>query len=137
MEQEDRARREGPEPSEARWLSAAEKRAWLSFWGATRLVDDALDRDLQACSGLSHGEYQLLAMLSGAPDRRMRMSALAGVALVSRSRLTYQVESVRRVFFDALTPEQVAVLGDALTGIVERLLDGTELRNIAELWAAQ
>ncbi len=169
---------DAPVQNEPRWLSAPEMRAWLAFWGATRLVDDALDRDLEEQSGLSHGDYQILAMLSAVPEHRLRMSTLAEVVLVSRSRLTYQVTqleqaglvrreecltdrrgavavltergyevlrtaapghvaSVRRVFFDALTPEQVAVLGDALTTIVGRLLEGSELQTIAELWEAR
>ncbi len=85
------------EPEQAtHWLSADEMRAWLAFWEATRLVDDALERDLQQHSGLSHGEYQILAMLSQAPEQRLRMSALADVVLVSRSRLTYQVTQLEK-----------------------------------------
>jgi DNA-binding MarR family transcriptional regulator len=162
---------------ETRWLTAPEKRAWLAFWGACHLLDNAIDRDLQARSGLSHGDYLILAMLSAAPAHRLRMSTLAEVVFVSRSRLTYQVTQlekaglvrredcpsdkrgavavltpegygllraaapghvacVRRVFFDVLTPEQVAVLGDALTSIVERLLEDPERRIVAEMWAA-
>ena len=165
-----------PLEAEPTWLDAREMRAWLAFWGAMRLVNDAIDRDLRARSGLGHSEYQMLAMLSSAPDRRLRMSALADVVFVSRSRLTYQITQleksglvrreerpsdkrgsfavltekgmevlrsaapghvacVRQVFFDALTPEQVAVLGDALTAVVERQLEDPERKAIAEIWA--
>ena len=153
----------GQEQSEPRWLSPAETRAWLAFWWAMQLVDATVDRDLQGRSGLSHGEYQILATLSIAPERRLRMGALAEVVVVSRSRLTYQVTHlekaglvrreddlgdkrgtvcvltergmgelraaapghvacVRRVFFDVLTPEQVAVLGDALGAVTDHLI---------------
>jgi hypothetical protein len=43
---------------------------------------------------------------------------------------------VRRVFFNVLAPEQVAVLNDALTAIVGRLPEDPERRIIAEMWAA-
>ena len=57
----------GQEESEPRWLSPAETRAWLAFWWAMHLVDATVERDLQGRSGLSHGEYQILATLSIAP----------------------------------------------------------------------
>ena len=79
------------EPGGPRWLTACEKRAWLAFQGACRLVDEAIDRDLQANSGLGHSDYLILAMLAAVPERRLRMSALADLVYVSRSRLTYQV----------------------------------------------
>lgn len=81
---------------ETHWLSKPELRAWLAFWGATHLVGGVIERDLQNRRGLSHGDYQILAMLSGAPDCRLRMSALAEVVFVSRSRLTYQVTQLER-----------------------------------------
>lgn len=49
---------------------------------------EALDRDL-APLGLSLSEYEILAMVSEAPDGRMRMSELADIVVQSRSRLTH------------------------------------------------
>ena len=40
----------------------------------------ALDAQLQRDAGISHFEYQVLAMLSMAPDRTLRMTELAAVA---------------------------------------------------------
>jgi DNA-binding MarR family transcriptional regulator len=177
MHDGDGARGAARHADETRWLSAAEMRAWLAFWGAMHLVDAAIDRDLQERSGLSHGAYQILALLSAAPGHRLRMSALAEVVFVSRSRLTYQVTQlemaglvrreecpsdkrgavavltergmevlraaapghvacVRRVFFDALTPEQVAVLGDALSAVRDHLLGETERHLLTALGAS-
>ena len=64
----------------------------MAFLRATHLVDEAVDRDLQAHSGLTHGDYEILARLAATPDQRLRMSDLAEQVLVSRSRLTYQVK---------------------------------------------
>jgi DNA-binding MarR family transcriptional regulator len=153
---------EAKENTTVRGLTPAELRTWMRFWGAMHVVDDALDRDLRAESDLSHNDYQILAMLSNAPERRLRMSELANLVFGSRSRLTYQVTqleraglvqredcptdkrgavarltdrgfevlqaaapghlaSVRRIFFDRLTSEQVAVLGEALQIVIDDL----------------
>jgi DNA-binding MarR family transcriptional regulator len=40
-------------------------------------LPNLLDRQLQRDAGLTHFEYQVLAGLSAAPDRTLRMSALA------------------------------------------------------------
>ena len=67
-----------PQPQ---WLDAEEQHAWREFLHATRLLDVALDRDLQA-HGLQLSEYEIISMLSEQPDRRLRMSEMA--ALVDR-----------------------------------------------------
>jgi DNA-binding MarR family transcriptional regulator len=155
------------------WLTPKEMRTWLSFWGVAHLIDVALDHDLRAESSLSHNDYQILAMLSNAPEHRLRMSELADRVFGSRSRLTYQVtqlekaglvrregcltdkrgavavlteqgqgllnviapghvESIRRVFFDVLTPEQVNLLGEALHSVIKGLEGGGALECVLE-----
>lgn len=74
-----------------RWLSEDEQRTWRAYLGATRLVFDQLDRELQHDSGLPHGYYEILVRLSEAPDRALRMSALADRSQSSRSRLSHAV----------------------------------------------
>ncbi len=74
-----------------RWLTTDEQRAWRAFLDATRLLFDSLDEVLQRTHGMSHADYELLARLSEAEGRRMRMSALADKAFVSRSRLSHAV----------------------------------------------
>ncbi|MDO5627680.1 MAG: MarR family transcriptional regulator [Mobilicoccus sp.] len=71
-----------------RWLSTEEQQAWRSYLRASRLLDDALDDDLQE-HGLQLTEYEILAMLSEAEGRHMRMSSLAEQVVQSRSRLTH------------------------------------------------
>ncbi len=74
-----------------RWLSADEMRAWRGYLGLVRLLDDRLNRDLQAESGLTSADYEILVRLSEAPQRRLRMTELAQGAMISKSRLSHQV----------------------------------------------
>lgn len=77
--------------TDTRWLSTAEMRAWRAFViGSTRL-QEAFDRDL-AIHGLSMADYEVLAHLSEAPGRRLRMSELAEISLISRSRLSHRMK---------------------------------------------
>lgn len=69
-----------------RWLSPAEQRAWRSFIAASSLLEDTIDRQLQAETGMPHLYYSILAMLSEAPDRRLRMTDLAEILKITRSR---------------------------------------------------
>jgi len=55
-----------PEP---RWLSAEEQQTWLSLVGVMTLLSPALETQLQRDAGISHFEYQVLAMLSESPGR--------------------------------------------------------------------
>ncbi|MDT7570946.1 MAG: hypothetical protein QOE05_1120 [Actinomycetota bacterium] len=75
----------------ARWLDEEEQQTWRAFLGATRLVFEQLDRELQRDSGLPHTYYEILVRLSEAPDRALRMSALADRSQSSRSRLSHAV----------------------------------------------
>jgi DNA-binding MarR family transcriptional regulator len=74
-----------PEP---RWLDEEEQHVWREYLRATRLLETALDHDLQA-HGLQLSEYEILSMLSEQPDRRLRMSVIAELVVQSRSRLTH------------------------------------------------
>jgi DNA-binding MarR family transcriptional regulator len=74
-----------------RWLSEDEQRAWRSFLAISELLYTALDRQLQRDAGITHASYIVLAMLSEAPDRSMRMSDLAIRSNSSPSRLSHAV----------------------------------------------
>lgn len=74
-----------PQPQ---WLDADEQSAWRDFLRASRLLEAALDRDLQA-HGLQLSDYEIISMLSEQPDRRLRMSEIAELVVQSRSRLTH------------------------------------------------
>ncbi len=77
-----------PEP---RWLDAEEQQAWRAFLDFVGHLDDTLDRQLQRDAGMPHAYYQVLAMLSEAPGRTLRMSQLAQQTLSSASRLSHAV----------------------------------------------
>lgn len=74
-----------------RWLNPAELKAWRQYIIASRRLLDALDEDL-ASHDLSLADYEVLAQLSDAPDRSMRMSELAELAMISRSRLSHRIK---------------------------------------------
>ncbi|NJC72106.1 MarR family transcriptional regulator [Planosporangium thailandense] len=77
--------------AEARWLDAEEQRTWRTFLGATHLLFDRLDRELQRDAGIPHAYYEILVRLSEAPERSLRMSELARHTGSSRSRLSHAV----------------------------------------------
>lgn len=74
-----------------RWLSKPEQRAWRAYLEAATLLFDELDRQLQRDAGIPHAYYEILARLSEAPGRRIRMSELAEKTRFSRSRLSHAV----------------------------------------------
>jgi DNA-binding MarR family transcriptional regulator len=82
-----------PEP---RWLTPDERDAWMSLAGMLIKLPAALDAQLQRDAGISTFEYFVLAGLSDAPDRTLRMSDLAGFANGSLSRLSHVVKRLER-----------------------------------------
>ena len=78
-----------------RWLNPVEMKAWRRYIVASRRLLEALDTDL-AEHELSMADYEILAQLSDAPDRRMRMSELAEVAMLSRSRLSHRMKVMEK-----------------------------------------
>jgi DNA-binding MarR family transcriptional regulator len=78
--------------SETQWLDDDEQRAWRTQLRFSVLLLDRLDTDLRAAHGIGLADYEILVQLSEAPGRARRMSELANLALVSRSRLTHRVD---------------------------------------------
>ena len=74
-----------------RWLSAAEQQMWRDYLDVSRRLTERLNRQLLDDSGLSLAEYEILVQLSEHPQRQLRMSELADLAVHSRSRLTHTV----------------------------------------------
>lgn len=74
-----------------RWLTEDEQRTWRALLDMNRLIQEATDRQLQEDSGIPATYYGILVQLSEAPDRRMRMSALAEALEGSQSRLSHAV----------------------------------------------
>ena len=78
-----------------KWLNPREMKAWRSYIIASRRLLDALDADLTD-HDLSMADYEVLAQLSDAPDRRMRMSELAEIAMLSKSRLSHRMKVMEK-----------------------------------------
>ncbi|MCV7247418.1 MarR family transcriptional regulator [Mycobacterium koreense] len=64
---------------------------WRSYLESTRLLLRALDRQLSADAGISLSDFEVLALLSEAPQRRLRMSELADSVATTRSGITRAV----------------------------------------------
>lgn len=102
-----------------RWLTGEEDRAWRAYLQASQLLADHLDQQLQRDSGIPHTYYSLLAWLSEAPGRQMRMTELAEQSKITRSRLSHAIARleeygwVRRTSCESDKRGQIAVLTDA------------------------
>ena len=81
---------------EPRWLNAEERQAWLALVGVVIRLPAALDAELQRDAGISHFEYAVMAGLSEAPDRTLRMSDLAVLSEGSLSRLSQVVSRLEQ-----------------------------------------
>lgn len=140
-----------------RWLDEEQQRSWRAFLDAVRVLQRGLEAQLQEDSDMPHGYYELLVRLSEAPDRRLRMSALADAAVSSRSRLSHAVGQLeqrgwvrreacpddRRGQVAVLTDEGFAALAAAAPGHVEAVrrllvdrLTPAQLRQLREIAAA-
>lgn len=77
---------------DVRWLDADEQRAWRAFLRIRRDLDAELGRRLRSRGQMDILDYELLVILSEAPDRRLPMGELAAESTTSASRLTYRVD---------------------------------------------
>ncbi len=71
-------------------------RAWLALASLLVKLPAALDAQLQRDAGVSHFEYTVMAMLSQAEGRTLRMSDLAVFANGSLSRLSHVVNRLEK-----------------------------------------
>ena len=81
--------------SETRWLSPREMKTWRAYIIASRRLLEALEIDLEG-HDLSMADYEVMAQLSEAPERRMRMSELAELAMLSKSRLSHRMKVMEK-----------------------------------------
>ncbi len=133
------------------WLTPTEQRAWRAYLESTKVLFDALDRELQREADLPHAYFEVLVRLSEAADRSLRMSELADLTLSSRSRLSHAVarlqergwvtrascETDRRGQIATLTDAGFAVLQAAAPGHVASvrrfLVDALSAQQLAHL----
>lgn len=74
-----------------RWLDPDELVAWKRLVAVVELLPGVLDTQLRRDSGLTHFEYFVLAMLSEAPERTLRMTNLAQRTNATLTRLSHVV----------------------------------------------
>ncbi|RLK55052.1 MarR family winged helix-turn-helix transcriptional regulator [Actinokineospora cianjurensis] len=118
---------------DTRWLDDDEHETWMALATLVVRLPAALDRQLQRDSGLSHFEYQVLAGLSHAPERTLRMSVLASFAEGQLPRLSQVAARLEkrgwltrapdptdgRYTLATLTDEGMAALVDSAPGHVD------------------
>jgi DNA-binding MarR family transcriptional regulator len=137
-------------PKSRSHLTKGELEAWRSYISTTRAVTAALDLDLGEF-GISLADYELLDGLANAPESRMRMSELAEIALVSRSRLSHRMKVLedegwvararcsedKRGLFAVLTPKGkklvTKIAPHYARSIKERMLESLSASELATL----
>ena len=77
--------------AETRWLTTDEQLSWRSWLAAGALVSERTEQEMKRAHDLTMAEYEVLVRLSESPGRRLRMTALAGRTLASKSRLSHQI----------------------------------------------
>src|SRR5690348_8097922 len=92
-------------PQEPCWLDAEETQAWRALARTLVRLPAALDAQLRRDAGISHFEYQVLALLSEAPGRTLRMSELAMGAGSSLPRLSQVVARLEQRSWVRRTPD--------------------------------
>ncbi|WP_182908732.1 MarR family winged helix-turn-helix transcriptional regulator [Microbispora sp. H13382] len=148
-----------------RWLDADEQRAWRAYLRMQGRLTARLNRQLQADSGLSLADYEVLVHLTDREEGRLRPFELQRDLQWEQSRLSHHltrmerrglvsreecaddgrgafvviteegrrvittaapghVETVRRLFFDGLTRDQVAALERLAADVLDRLDQG-------------
>ncbi|MFP5347393.1 MAG: MarR family winged helix-turn-helix transcriptional regulator [Actinomycetes bacterium] len=73
------------------WLDRRELRSWVRLVGILELLPGVLDAQLRQDADVTEFEYYVLAMLSEAPDRTLRMTQLARQTNATLPRLSHVV----------------------------------------------
>lgn len=134
-----------------RWLNDDELTCWMAFLEMQKLLMETLDRELRDGAGVTFDDYDVLAQLSAAPDKRLRMSELAEAVIMPKSRLTYRIDQLvkrgcvarmdcaddRRGLFAELTEGGIALLERAapihVTGVRTHFADPIGVDSAEEM----
>lgn len=137
--------------AETRWLTDEEQAAWRKLAAVIIRLPAALEGQLQREAGISHFEYWVLALLSEAPERSLRLRTLADRANASLSRLSHVVtrlekrgwvcrrpaptdaRSVQAVLTDAGYDKVVASAPGHVTAVRAMVFDGLDADDIHDL----
>ncbi|MFI5935187.1 MarR family winged helix-turn-helix transcriptional regulator [Actinoplanes sp. NPDC051494] len=92
-------------PDDVKWLDDDQLRDWKRVVGLLVLLPAELDSQMQRQAGLTQFEYTVLAALSDAPGRTMRISTLAQLAQGSLSRLSHLIKRLETRGWVHRTPD--------------------------------
>lgn len=100
------------------WLDEAELGAWVRLAAVVELLPGVLDAQLRRDAELTHFEYFTLAMLSEAPERTLRMTALAMRTNATLPRLSHVIRRLeaRGLVERFRCPEDARATNARLTG---------------------
>lgn len=97
------------------WLTPKQQRAWVAYMRVQLRMSYEMNRQLQADSGLSLADYDVLVALSNVGDDGMRVSDLAAQIGWERSRLSHQL---RRMEQRGLTERRASVEDGRTTNVI-------------------
>lgn len=78
------------------WLDEGEQVLWRRWLRVNALLPAALHRELQADSGLSLPDFDVLVQLSESPEGRVRVNDLAHALHWERSRVSHHITRMER-----------------------------------------
>lgn len=94
-----------PEQEATIYLDAQERQVWDALVAVLVRLPAALDAQLRRDAGITHFEYQVLAILSESPERTLRMSDLAGRVESALPRLSQVVARLEKRGWVTRTPD--------------------------------
>jgi DNA-binding MarR family transcriptional regulator len=78
------------------WLDDLEIESWRRLAGLLVVLPAELDARMQRRADINQFEYHVLSYLSEAPDRTLRISALAGLVRGSLSRMSHLIKRLEQ-----------------------------------------
>ncbi|GAA2583348.1 MarR family winged helix-turn-helix transcriptional regulator [Winogradskya consettensis] len=78
------------------WLDSEQLQSWMTFMGLLVVLPGELDSRMQRQAGITNFEYTVMAGLSEAPGRTLRISVLAQLAQGSLSRLSHLIKRLEK-----------------------------------------
>ncbi len=79
-----------------KWLDEDQLNAWMGFAGLLTALPAELDSQMQRQAGITQFEYLVMAALSEATDRTLRMSVISRFAHGSLSRLSHLIKRLEK-----------------------------------------
>ena len=78
------------------WLDEQQLKSWMRFAALLVVLPGELDGEMQRTAGITQFEYTVLAGLSEAPGRTLRISSLARFSQGSLSRMSHLIKRLEK-----------------------------------------